>query len=60
MSDPDLKEKIITMPLFEPPNHHCTIWKTQTKTDKNLIATLLAKMIIEYHTKKIKNGNENE
>jgi len=52
MPNPNLKEKIITMLLFEPPDHHRTIWDKLNKTDQERIKNLVARMMITYHTRK--------
>ena len=50
--------KIVDMPLFRPPNHHRTIWKSLSSQQLAQLMKLMSKMLMEHQN--LQEGNYNE
>ena len=52
------QRKIVDMPLFRPPDHHRTIWKSLSNQQLAQLMKLMSKMLMEYQN--LQEGNYNE
>ena len=52
------QRKIVDMPLFGPPDHHQTIWKSLSSQQLAQLMKLMSKMLMEYQN--LQEGDHNE
>ena len=52
------QHKIVDMPLFRPPDHHQTIWKSLSSLQLAQLMKLMSKMLMEYQN--LQEGDHNE
>ena len=58
MPNYDQQRKIVDMPLFRPPDHHQTIWKSLSNQQLAQLMKLMSRMLMEYQN--LQEGNYNE